>query len=115
MVGTSDLGRLPFIPPEYGPDALGNSNLLALASRITKRYYIGFGTAATHDGLTTQHRNVIFVVTPQRLRERTVGGLRAQIVTQAESKFFGIPEVDVLGYKIMLSDREKTAIDCIDQ
>ena len=108
-------GAYLFILPEYGPDALGNSNLLALASRITKRYYIGFGTAATHDGLTTQHRNVIFVVTPQRLRERTVGGLRAQIVTQAESKFFGIPEVDVLGYKIMLSDREKTAIDCIDQ
>jgi predicted transcriptional regulator of viral defense system len=112
MVGTSDLGRLPF--PEYGPDALGNSNLLALASRITKRYHIGFGTAAAHYGLTTQHRNVIFVVTPRRLRERTVGGSRVQIVTQAESKFFGFAEVDVLGYKVMLSDREKTAIDCID-
>jgi predicted transcriptional regulator of viral defense system len=107
-------GAYLFIPPEYGPDALGNSNLLALASRITKRYYIGFGTAAAHYGLTTQHRNVIFLVTPQRLRERTVGGSRVQIVTQAESKFFGIAEVDVLGYKVMLSDREKTAIDCID-
>jgi predicted transcriptional regulator of viral defense system len=98
-------GAYLFIPPEYGPDALGNSNLLALASRITKRYYIGFGTAAAHYGLTTQHRNVIFVVTPQRLRERTVGGSRVQIVTQAESKFFGIAEVDVLGYKVILSDR----------
>jgi predicted transcriptional regulator of viral defense system len=55
---------------------------------------IAFGTAAAHYGLTTQHRNVIFVVTPQRLRERTVGGSRVQIVTQAESKFFGIAEVD---------------------
>src|ERR1700721_749408 len=81
-------GAYLFIPPEYGPDALGNSNLLALASHITKRYYIGFGTAAAHYGLTTQHRNVIFVVTPQRLRERTVGGSRVQIVTQSESKFF---------------------------
>jgi predicted transcriptional regulator of viral defense system len=54
------------------------------------------------------------LVTPQRLRERTVGGSRVQIVTQAESKFFGIAEVDVLGYKVMLSDREKTAVDCID-
>jgi predicted transcriptional regulator of viral defense system len=107
-------GAYLFIPPEYGPDALGNSNLLALASHITKRYYIGFGTAAAHYGLTTQHRNVIYLVTPQRLRERTVGGAKVQIVTQAESKFFGFAEVDVLGYKVVLSDREKTAIDCID-
>jgi predicted transcriptional regulator of viral defense system len=107
-------GAYLFIPPEHGPDALGNSNLLALASHITKRYYIGFGTAAAHYGLTTQHRNVIFVVTPQRLRDRTVGGSKVQIVAQADSKFFGFSEVDVLGYKVVLSDREKTAIDCID-
>jgi len=107
-------GTYLFIPPEYGPDALGNSNLLALASQITKRYYIGFGTAAAHYGLTTQHRNVIYMVTPQRLRDRTVGGSKVQIVTQAESKFFGFEEVDVLGYKVVLSDREKTVIDCID-
>jgi predicted transcriptional regulator of viral defense system len=107
-------GAYLFIPPEYGPDALGNSNLLALASHVTERYYIGFGTAAAHYGLTTQHRNVIFLVTPQRLRDRTVGGSKVQIVTQAESKFFGFAEVDVLGYRVVLSDREKTAIDCID-
>jgi len=107
-------GTYLFIPPEYGPDALGNSNLLALASQITKRYYIGFGTAAAHYGLTTQHRNVIYVVTPQRLRDRNVGGSKVQIVAQAESKFFGFEAVDVLGYKVVLSDREKTAIDCID-
>src|SRR5271155_2667939 len=107
-------GEYLLIPAEQGPSALGDSNLLALASRVADPYYIGFSTAAAHYGLTTQHRNVIFVVTPQRLRERTVGGSKVQIVTQAESKFFGFAEVDVLGYKVMLSDREKTAIDCID-
>jgi predicted transcriptional regulator of viral defense system len=85
-----------------------------LASRITKRYYFGFATAAAHYGLTTQQRNVIFVVTPQRLRARAVGESRVRIVNQAESKFFGFEPVDVLGYKVMISDREKTAIDCID-
>jgi predicted transcriptional regulator of viral defense system len=107
-------GSYLFIPPEQGPDALGNSNLLALASQIAKRYYIGFGTAAAHYGLTTQHRNVVFVVTPQRLRNRRVGESRVQIVNQAESKFFGFTDVDVLGSTVRLSDREKTAIDCID-
>src|ERR1700678_998469 len=81
-------GEYLLIPPEQGPDALGDSNLLALASRIADPYYMGFSTAAAHYGLTTQHRNVIFVVTPVRLRERTVGGSRVQIVPPWESKFF---------------------------
>jgi len=108
-------GEYLLIPPEQGPDALGNSNLLALASRIADPYYIGFSTAAAHYGLTTQHRKVIFVVTPVRLREREVGESRVRIVNQANSKFFGFGPVDVLGYKVIISDREKTAIDCIDR
>jgi predicted transcriptional regulator of viral defense system len=108
-------GEYLVIPPEEGPDALGNSNLLALASRIADPYYIGFGTAAAHYGLTTQHRNVIFVVTPVRLRSREVGASRVRIVNLSAKKFFGFESVDVLGYKVIISDREKTAIDCIDR
>jgi predicted transcriptional regulator of viral defense system len=108
-------GEYLLIPPEQGPDALGTSNLLALASRIANPYYIGFSTAAAYYGLTTQHRNVIFLVTPVRLRDREVGGSQVRIINQAASKFFGFEPVDVLGYKVMISDREKTAIDCIDR
>jgi predicted transcriptional regulator of viral defense system len=108
-------GEYLLVPPEQGPDALGDNNLLALASRVADPYYIGFGTAATHYGLTTQHRNVIFVVTPVRLRSREVGEARVRIVNPSANKFFGFEPVDVLGYKVMISDREKTAIDCIDR
>src|SRR5437879_8621438 len=34
-------GKYLLIPPDQGPDALGDSNLLSLASRLTARYYIG--------------------------------------------------------------------------
>ncbi len=108
-------GEYLLVPPEQGPDALGNNNLLALASRVADPYYIGFGTAAAHYGLTTQHRNVIFVVTPVRLRAREVGESRVRIVNLSDKKFFGFEPVDVLGYKVIISDREKTAIDCIDR
>lgn len=108
-------GEYLLIPPEQGPDVLGDSNLLARASRIADPYYIGFGSAASHYGLTTQYRSVICVVTPVRLREREVGESRVRIVNLTEKKFFGFSPVDVLGYKVMLSDREKTAIDCIDR
>jgi predicted transcriptional regulator of viral defense system len=108
-------GQYLLVPPEQGPDALGDSNLLALASRIADPYYIGFGAAAAYYGLTTQHRNVIFVVTPVRLRAREVGESRVRIVNLSDKKFFGFEPVDVLGYKVMISDREKTTIDCIDR
>jgi predicted transcriptional regulator of viral defense system len=108
-------GEYLLIPAEQGPDVLGDSNLLARASRIGDPYYIGYGTAAAHYGLTTQHRNVIFVVTPMRLRAREVGESRVQIVNPKPNKFFGFSPVDVLGFTIMISDREKTAIDCIDR
>jgi hypothetical protein len=47
------------------------------------------------------------LLTPSRLRARTVGGARVQIVNQAASKFLGFEPVDVLGYKVMMSDRER--------
>jgi predicted transcriptional regulator of viral defense system len=107
-------GKYLIVPPEQGPDALGDSNLLARASRVADPYYIGFGTAATHYGLTTQHRSVIFLVTPSKLRNRIVGAAHLRIINQAAKKFFGFEPVDMLGQKVMVSDREKTALDCID-
>lgn len=107
-------GKYLLIPPEQGPDVLGNGNLLALASHIIAPYYFGFGTAASHYGLTTQARNVIYVVALDERRPRMVHDSRVHIVKQTSKKFFGFAETDVLGYKVMMSDREKTSIDCID-
>ena len=108
-------GRYLLIPPEMGPDALGESNVLALASRIADPYYFGYGTAAIHHGFTTQHRQVIRLVTPVRTRNRRVLDTEVRIVNPVPRKFFGFGPVDVLGYTVMMSDREKTAIDCIDR
>ena len=108
-------GEYLVIRRDEGPDALGETNLLALASRIADPYYIGYGSTAAHYGLTTQYRRVIFVVTPVRVRERRVGEGRVRVVNPKHGKFFGFVPVDVLSYKVMMSDREKTAIDCIDR
>ncbi|MGO9096951.1 MAG: type IV toxin-antitoxin system AbiEi family antitoxin domain-containing protein [Bryobacteraceae bacterium] len=108
-------GKYLLIPPEQGPDALGESNLLALASRIVELYYIGYSTAAAHYGLTTQHRNVIWLVTPAHVRDRRIGDGEVRVVNPAPRKFFGFGPIDILGYQVILSDREKTAIDCVDR
>ncbi|MEQ9190522.1 MAG: type IV toxin-antitoxin system AbiEi family antitoxin [Alphaproteobacteria bacterium] len=108
-------GRYLLIPPDMGPEAIGEGNLLALASRIADPYYFGYGTAATYYGLTTQHRNVIWLVSPVRLRDRRLLDAEVRIVNLVQRKFFGYGPVDALGYQVMMSDREKTAIDCIDR
>jgi predicted transcriptional regulator of viral defense system len=108
-------GKYLLVPPEHGAEALGNSNLLAQASLIAERYYIGYATAAAHYGMTTQHRSVIFLVTPEHVRPRRVGEAQVRIVNPSPHKFFGFEPVDELGYKVMMSDREKTAIDCVDR
>ena len=41
-------GRCLFVPPETGPDAIGESNVLALAGRIAEPCYFGYGTATMH-------------------------------------------------------------------
>lgn len=110
-------GKYLLIPPDQGPEALGESNLLALASRIAEPhpYYLGYGTAASHYGLTTQLRNVIYLVTPVRLRDRRLHDSEVRIVNPVARKFIGFEPVDVLGYPVMMSDVEKTAIDCVDR
>jgi predicted transcriptional regulator of viral defense system len=108
-------GKYIFIPPDQGPEALGESNVLALASRVAESYYIGYGSAAAYYGLTTQHRRVVIIVTPVHLRARDIGEAKIQIVNPKPEKFFGFVPVDVLGHQVMMSDREKTAIDCIDR
>ena len=108
-------GKYLLIPPDQGPEALGESNLLALASRIADPYYIGYGSAAAHYGLTTQHRRLVLLVTPARVRGRRVGEGRVRVVKPRPRKFFGFAAVDIFGYNVMMSDREKTAIDCVDR
>lgn len=108
------MGEISAHPTGARPDVLGNSNLLALASHIIDPYYFGFGTAAVHYGLTTQIRNVIYVVAQKERRARSVHDARVHIVKQTTNKFFGFSDVNVLGYKVKMSDREKTSIDCVD-
>jgi predicted transcriptional regulator of viral defense system len=108
-------GRYLLIPPDQGPDALGESNLLALASRIADPYYIGFSTAASHYGLTTQHRRLICLVTPKHVRGTRIQETEVRIINLGPRRFFGYVPVDAFGYQVMMSDREKTVLDCIDR
>jgi predicted transcriptional regulator of viral defense system len=108
-------GKYLLVPPDLGPQILDQSSVLALASNIAPSYYIGYGSAAAYYGFTTQHRHVVILVTPIKVRPRRIGEARVQIVNPKREKFFGFVSVDVLGHEVTMSDREKTVIDCIDR
>jgi len=55
-------GEYLLVPPEQGPDALGESSLFVLASRISYLNFFGFITAATQFGFSTTLLYVLIAV-----------------------------------------------------
>ena len=106
-------GKYLLIPPEWGATPTGESNVLALASQLTSDGYIAFSTAAAHWGLTTQLRNVIWVVTRTHARNRRINDSEVRFARLPIKAMFAIERVDVYGYPVPMSDREKTVLDCI--
>jgi predicted transcriptional regulator of viral defense system len=109
-------GQYLLIPPNQGPEVTGESNLLALASRVIKPYYFAYATAAAYHGLTTQMRNKIWVaITVPGIRNRHIHDSDIRFVRISPRKFFGYSELKVFDYPVQMSDREKTVIDCVDR
>ncbi|MFH1044497.1 MAG: type IV toxin-antitoxin system AbiEi family antitoxin [Pseudomonadota bacterium] len=107
-------GKYLLIPPEWGATPVGESNTLALASQLTTDGYIGFSTAAAHWGLTTQIRNVVWIVTRTHARARRINDSDIRFARLPAKALFGFERVQVFGYPVPMSDLEKTALDCIE-
>jgi predicted transcriptional regulator of viral defense system len=108
-------GRYMFLPPEHGPENLGENNVLALASAVVDPSYVGWWAAASFHGLTTQKPTSITVAVLRQVPARTVEGTDIRFVTVAKRKFFGITRYDVYGRQVALSTPAKTVVDCADR
>ena len=106
-------GKYLLIPPEWGATPLGESNTLALASQLTTDGYIAFSTAAAHWALTTQMRSVIWIVTRTHARNRHINDSEVRFARLPAKAIFAIERVEIYGYPVPMSDREKTVLDCI--
>ena len=108
-------GRYLLIPADRGPKGIPDSNLLGLVKHLAESYYVGYATAAAHYRFTTQARSTLWIVTPRHVADRTVRGVLFRFVNVVPRKFFGCASVRVLGREIVMSDREKTVLDCVDK
>ena len=108
-------GRYLFLPPEHGPENLGENNALALASAVVEPSYVGWWSAASYHGLTTQKPMTITVATQRPLLPRTLEGSEIRFIKVVERKFFGFKPYDLYGREVVLSTPTKTVIDCLDR
>src|SRR5580693_7119882 len=90
-------GRYMFLPPEHGPENLGENNVLALASAIVDPAYVGWWAAASFHGFTTQKPMAISVATQRAMPPRTVEGAEIRFIKVAPRKFFGFQRYEVYG------------------
>jgi predicted transcriptional regulator of viral defense system len=108
-------GRYLFIPPEYGPERLGENNALAIASAVVDPSYVGWWAAASFHGLTTQKPVAVSVAVLRYMSARVIEGSEIRFITVHSRKFYGHQCCKVYGRDVMISTPAKTAIDCLDR
>jgi predicted transcriptional regulator of viral defense system len=107
-------GRYLFLPPEHGPENLGENNALALASAVVEPAYVGWWAAASYHNFTTQKPTTICVATRRQLSSRSIEGNEIRFVKVVERKFFGFKAYNLYGREATISLPAKTVADCVD-
>ena len=106
-------GRYMLLPPEYGPENLGENNPIALAA--AEPSYVGWWSAAAFHGFTTQKPMAVTVATQRQMPTRTIEGTEVQFIKIAARKFSGFKTYTIYSRTAAITDPEKTVIDCIDR
>lgn len=108
-------GKYMLLPPEHGPENLGENNVLALAAAAVEPSYIGWWSAAAWHGFTTQKPMTVFVAVTRQTPPKIIEGAAVRFVKVTARKFFGFQPYDIYGRTVALSTPAKTLIDCLDR
>jgi len=108
-------GKYMLLPPEHGPENLGENNVLALAAAVAEPSYIGWWSAASWHGFTTQKPMTVFVAVTRQTPAREIEGSAVRFVKVTARKFFGYEAYNIYGRMVALSTPVKTLIDCLDR
>jgi predicted transcriptional regulator of viral defense system len=108
-------GKYMLLPPEHGPENLGENNVLALAAAAVQPSYIGWWSAASWHGFTTQKPMTVFVAVTRQTPTKFIEDSAVRFVKVTPRKFFGSQTYDVYGRDVAISSPAKTLIDCLDR
>ncbi len=108
-------GRYMLLPPEHGPENIGEQNVLALASATIQPCYAGWWSAAAFHGFTTQKPMSLSVAVLRQAPPREIEGTEVRFVKVVARKFFGFQDYTIYGRHASISTPVKTLVDCIDR
>jgi predicted transcriptional regulator of viral defense system len=108
-------GKYMLLPPEHGPENLGENNVLALAAAAVQPSYVGWWSAASWHGFTTQKPMTVFVAVTRQTPPKIIEGNAVRFVKVTARKFFGYELYDIYGRSVALSTPAKTLVDCLDR
>ncbi|HLF06946.1 MAG TPA: type IV toxin-antitoxin system AbiEi family antitoxin, partial [Thermoplasmata archaeon] len=106
-------GRFLINPPQNGPDAIPDSDPLRIGSRLVSPYYLGFGTAANLHGLLSSYGTTYYVVTPGPRHRLPTEPVEFKLVRTEPDRFFGMVKKERHETAYVISDLERTVIDCL--
>lgn len=108
-------GRYLLNPSHRGPDPVPDTDPLRFGSHLVRPYYFGFATAAELHGLLPQTGRVFFVATPLRRTLPATPTAEYRAVHIPRSRFFGTRHLRRRGEDLVVSDVERTLLDCLDR
>lgn len=92
-------------------------NEFVIGSQLVKPYAISYWSALNYHGLTEQIPSTVFIQTTSRKkrRDQRIFGVRYLIVKISEPRFFGFEKAWLDNSQVIITDREKTIVDCLDR
>jgi len=102
-------------PSRHGPAAVPDTDPFRIGRRLADPYYFGFATAAELWGLLPQIGRVYYVVSPGSGRSPPGGPVEFRMVHESPPRFFGTRRIRRRGESLVVSDLERTVLDCLDR
>lgn len=107
-------GKYELIPAERGEYAFPDTNPLFIGSQLVSPYYFSYATSAYYHSVTTQASQTVYLATTEgKTRKLFIREKTYQIVHQQAHHFFGFGEVNAFGSQVMMSEPEKSLLDCL--
>ena len=110
-------GKYLIVPLEAGPERIWTESPHVIAGVLVSPSMVSNWSALAYWNLTEQVPRVTCVQTTSRKEDRTptVLGMQFRIVRVKPHKFFGGHRCYARGGPAMVTDREKTILDCLDR
>lgn len=109
-------GKYLIVPLEAGVSRKWTEDSFIIATALVEPAVISYWSALKHWNWTEQIPRVVYVQTTTRKKRlrRKVLGVQYEFVTIPKTKFYGFAKEWRNGKLVLITDKEKTLIDCAD-